>query len=76
MTPLQEQVQQLSQETAGKVVAGIGGAGTTVQIITEWANLFVAIGNGVLVAIGLYLVYHKLWKRNKRRDRRSTDSGG
>lgn len=68
---LNQQAQNVSPETAGKVAVAIGGGGTFVQAITEWASLAATIGNVVLVIGGLYLMYHKIF--DKRRDRRDTD---
>ena len=66
-----EQIQQLSQETVGTIAVVIGGGGTAVQAISEWANIFVTGGNVALIIGGLYLMYHKLF--DKRRNRRAED---
>ena len=68
---LNEQAQQISQETAGKVLIAVGGGSTVVQYLTEWASVFVTWGNVSLLAGGLYLMYHKIF--DKRRNRRDTD---
>jgi len=63
-----EQIQQLSSDTVGKISVGIGGGGTTVQIITEWGNLFVLGGNALLVIGGLFLLSFKIRERWKGKD--------
>ena len=69
MMKISEQVQQLSQETVGRVAVGIGGGGTVAQTITDWANAFVMWGNVALIAGGLYLLLHKLFSQwGARRD--------
>jgi len=63
-----EQIQQLSSDTVGKISVGIGGGGTTAQVITEWGNLFVLAGNAILVAGGLYLLVFKVrdrWRKGR-----------
>ena len=67
-----EQIQQLSQETVGRVLVGIGGGGTVAQAITEWANIFVMWGNVTLIAGGLYLLVSKLfaqWQNRRTGDK-------
>ena len=68
---LQQQVQQASSETAGKILIGFGGGGISLQVLTEWANIFITFGNAMLLVGGLYLMYHKVF--DKRRDRRESD---
>ena len=68
MNKAQEQIQQMSSDTVGKVSVGIGGGGTTVQIITEWGNLFVLGGNALLVVGGLFLLSFKIRERWKGKD--------
>jgi len=67
-----QQLHDLSDKSLGKVVVAIGGGGSLVQSLTEWSNIFVALGNAALVAGGLYLMTRKIF--NKRRDRREEDS--
>ena len=67
MNKTHEQIQQLSSDTVGKISVGIGGGGTTAQILTEWTNIFVLSGNALLVAGGLYLMTIKLLDRRKQR---------
>ena len=55
-----DQAQQMSQGTAAKILIATGGGGSFIQAITEWSNVFVALGNAALVAAGLYLAYHKI----------------
>ena len=57
---ISEQVQTLSQETVGKVSVAIGGGGTGLQILTDYASVFVIGGNALLVAGGLYLMSSKI----------------
>ena len=64
---ISEQVQQLSQETVGRVAVGIGGGGTVAQTITDWANAFVMWGNVALIAGGVYLLLHKLFSQWRHR---------
>ena len=68
MNKAHEQIQQLSSDTVGKISVGIGGGGTTAQVITEWGNLFVLAGNAILVAGGLYLLVFKVrdrWRKGR-----------
>jgi len=68
MNKTHEQIQQLSSDTVGKISVGIGGGGTTAQVITEWGNLFVLAGNAILVAGGLYLLVFKVrdrWRKGR-----------
>ena len=65
------QVQQLSQETVGKVMVGLGGGGTVFQVATNYASAFIIWGNVVLILAGMYLAFHKVF--DKRRNRRETD---
>jgi len=60
-------VQQMSADTVGKVSVAVGGGGTTVQIITEWGNLFVLIGNALLVVGGLFLLTYKIAQIRKKK---------
>ena len=69
MNKAHEQIQQLSSDTVGKISVGIGGGGTTAQVITECGNLFVLGGNALLVAGGLYLLSYKIRDRWKSRSK-------
>ena len=68
MNKTHEQIQQLSSDTVGKISVGIGGGGTTAQVITEWGNLFVLGGNALLVIGGLFLLSFKIRERWKGKD--------
>ena len=68
MNKAHEQIQQLSSDTVGKISVGIGGGGTTAQVITEWGNLFVLGGNALLVIGGLFLLSFKIRERWKGKD--------
>jgi hypothetical protein len=69
MTKAVDYVQQLSSDTVGKISVGIGGGGFTVQIITEWTQLFVLSGNALLVIGGLFLLSYKIKERWKKKDK-------
>jgi hypothetical protein len=71
MERIQQHVQQMPDVKAAVALVTTGAGGSFIQAITEWANVFVAIGNAALVAAGLYLMYHKIF--NKRRNRRDGD---
>jgi len=65
---ISEQVQTLSQETVGKVSVAIGGGGTGLQLLLDWGGVVILVGNGLLVAGGLYLMSAKIletWRNNK-----------
>lgn len=68
---IQDQVQNLAPETAGKALVAAGGGGTLAQAVVEGVNMFILFGNAALVAGGLYLMFHKVF--DKRRNRRSDD---
>ncbi len=57
---LNEQIHHVSQETIGKAAVGVGAGGSVIQAWTEYANLFVAVGNGALVLAGGYLMVLKI----------------
>tara|TARA_R110000824_G_scaffold162073_4_gene337640 strand:- start:1951 stop:2151 length:201 start_codon:yes stop_codon:yes gene_type:complete len=59
-------IQEMSADTAGKISIGIGGGGTTIQIITEYTSLFILFGNAMLVVAGLFLVTYKIRERWKK----------
>jgi len=56
-------IEQLSTEVAGKVSIAIGSGGSLAQYITDWGNMFIMSGNGVLLVGGLYLMYHKIFNK-------------
>jgi hypothetical protein len=60
---MKEFIQQLSPDTVGKVSVAIGGGGTTIQILTEYASFIVLTGNMLLVIGGLYLMSLKILDR-------------
>jgi hypothetical protein len=62
MNKATDYIQQMSSDTVGKVCVAIGVGGTTVQVITEWSNLFVIGGNALLVIAGLFLLLYNLRK--------------
>mgnify|MGYP003153489482 CR=1 FL=1 len=66
MIKASEQLEQMSPEFVGKVSIGIGGGGTTIQIITEYTSLFILAGNAMLVIGGLFLLSYKLRERWKK----------
>ena len=66
MNKAADYIQQMSSDTVGKVSVGIGGGGTAVQIITEYASLLVLGGNALLMIGGLYLMSNRIigvWKK-------------
>jgi len=69
---LNENLNKLIEDVPSQVAAGasvaIGSGGTLVQVITDYANLFVACGNAVLVAAGLYVLYKKIVCKRKDKD--------
>lgn len=71
MEKIQQAAQQVPDIKAGVGLVSAGGIGSLAQAITEWANMFIAFGNAILVLGGVYLMYHKIF--NKRRDRQETD---
>jgi hypothetical protein len=71
MTHIKDQLHQMTNETAGKVLVGIGGSGTLYQSLVEAASEFLIWGNVTLLAGGLWLMFSKIFDR--RRDRRTSD---
>jgi len=63
-------VQQMSSDTVGKVSVAVGGGGTGIQIITEWGNLFVLVGNALLVIGGLFLLTYKISQIRKKKKKK------
>jgi hypothetical protein len=57
---LENKLTQISDQTLGSGIAVAGGLGFTIQSITQWANLGVTIGNIVLVAGGIWLMWRKI----------------
>lgn len=70
---LQQAVQNISDVKAAATLVATGTTGSFIQVLTEWANHFVAIGNAVLVLGGFYLMYNKIL--DGRRTRRKGDDG-
>lgn len=68
---LNDTINQMTQQTAGKIAVAIGGGGTLLQAWTEYASLLASTGNLILVAGGLYLMWHKI--KDRRRIRRNND---
>ena len=66
MTKAIDIIQEMSADTAGKISIGIGGGGTTIQIITEYTSLFILAGNSILVIGGLFLLSYKIRERWKK----------
>jgi hypothetical protein len=62
-TPLHQSIQSLTDIKAATVLVTAGATGSFAQAVTEWANIFVACGNAVLVLGGLYLMYCKIFKK-------------
>ena len=65
---MKEYIQQLSADAVGRVSVIIGGGGTTIQILTEYASLIVLSGNMLLVIGGLYLMSTKIidrWRQKR-----------
>jgi hypothetical protein len=69
MTKAVDYIQQMSSDTVGKISLTLGGGGTTVQIITEYTNLFILAGHALLVIGGLFLLSYKVRERWRRRDK-------
>ena len=69
MTKAIDYVQQMSSDTVGKISVALGGGGTTIQVITEYTNLFILAGHALLVAGGLFLLSYKVRERWRRRDK-------
>jgi hypothetical protein len=65
---MKEYIQQMSTDAVGRVSVIIGGGGTTIQILTEYASLIVLSGNMLLVIGGLYLMSVKIIDRWKKKD--------
>ena len=65
-----DKVQEVSQETVGAIAVASGTSATLIQAITEWSNVFVSVGNAVLIVVGLIAVVKS---KSKRRDRRGDD---
>ncbi len=61
----------MPEQTAGKVMLGIGGSGAIYQLIVDGLQLFALAGNALLIIGGLYLMYHKI--ADRRRNRRTGD---
>jgi len=66
MTKAVDYIQQMSSDTVGKISLTLGGGGTTVQIITEYTNLFILAGHSLLVIGGLFLLSYKIRERWKK----------
>ena len=66
MNKASEQLEQMSPEFVAKISIGIGGGGTTIQIITEFTSLFILAGNAMLVIGGLFLLSYKIRERWKK----------
>jgi len=66
MTKAVDYIQQMSNDTVGKISLTLGGGGTTVQIITEYTNLFILAGHALLVIGGLFLLSYKIRERWKK----------
>jgi len=60
-------VQQMSSDTVGKISVTLGGGGTTIQIVTEYTNLFILAGHALLVIGGLFLLSYKVRERWKKK---------
>jgi ABC-type enterobactin transport system permease subunit len=73
LSKIQQHVQQVPDLKAGVALVGAGAGGSFAQAITEWANIFVTVGNVVLVIGGIYLFWCKI-KDRKRKDRSSEDA--
>ena len=74
MDKLQQHVQQTTDLKAGIALILTGVSGSLAQAITEWANIFVAVGNSALVICGCFLMYFKIKdKLANRRNRRADD---
>tara|TARA_R100001086_G_scaffold209199_1_gene124928 strand:+ start:327 stop:530 length:204 start_codon:yes stop_codon:yes gene_type:complete len=65
---MKEYMQQLSADSVGRLSVFIGGSGTTIQILTEYASLIVLAGNMLLVIGGLYLMAWKILDRWRKSD--------
>ena len=63
-----EQIQKISDAKAGIALITTGASGSFIQAITEYANIFVTLGNAVIVLAGLFFVYQKFrWKQEQKR---------
>lgn len=62
---MRDYVHHISSEAGGKVLVATGGGGSLIQAYTDWANLFVAGGNALLIIAGLYMAYHKIFNNKK-----------
>lgn len=67
MENIHEKIQHMGDLKAAVTLVGTGASGSLVQALTEYANLFVAGGNGLLVVGGAYLMYRKI-KKDKEAD--------
>lgn len=62
---INDQVQEMSADTVGKIAIGIGGGSSIAQIITEWGNMIIMFGNIFLVIGGIYLMFNKIFDKRK-----------
>lgn len=56
---IQQQVSDIPDVKAAIGLVATGGGGSFIQALTEYANLFVAFGNGFLIICGAFLMYQK-----------------
>jgi fructose-specific phosphotransferase system IIC component len=64
----EDAIQKLPDIVVGAALTGGGTAGFTIQALVEWGNLFVTVGNIVLVFGGVYIMFVKV--RSSRRMRK------
>lgn len=63
---IKEQVNQMQEQTVAKLAVGLGSGGTLLdyfQAWEGWLDLFVKFGNAMLIAGGIYLMFHKIMSK-------------
>lgn len=72
---MKEQIQNLTDIQTATALVATGAGGSFVQAITEWANIFVAVGNAGLVLGGLYLMYYNMYYKifSKKHNQKESD---
>jgi hypothetical protein len=63
---IQEKLHSVSQDAVGKASITIGGGGWLLDYFNEWEpwlNMFLKLGNGLLLVGGLYLMSHKVFDK-------------
>ena len=72
MEQVRQHIDRVPDVKAGVGLIGAGTGGSFLQAATEYANLAVAMGNGIVVLGGAVLLFYKI-KEARRKDRRLDD---